>query len=132
MKKLLAFTLALAATTAQAAPQSPVGTWRNTNDTVRIRIAACGGGGLCGTVVSANAKAKADSARGGTAKLVGTRLFRGFRSDGAGKWRGTVHIPDLDRDVEGTLEFSDATTLAATGCLFAGMGCQTRHWKRVR
>lgn len=116
---------------APAAPASPVGVWKNTRDTVRIRIAPCGGG-LCGTVVSASPEAKADAARGGTAKLVGSQLFRGFRRGDDGKWHGTVHIPDLDRDVEGTLEFSDPATLAATGCLFAGIGCQTRHWTRVR
>ena len=39
------------------------GIWRNAGDTVRIKVARCGPG-LCGTVVQASAKAKADAAAG--------------------------------------------------------------------
>ena len=52
--------------------------WRNPSNSVHVRVYQCGKS-RCGTVVWANAKAKADSARGGTANLVGTQLFREFR-----------------------------------------------------
>ena len=50
---------------------------RNPSNSVHVRIHQCGKS-RCGTVVWANAKAKADSARGGTPNLVGTELFREF------------------------------------------------------
>ena len=52
--------------------------WRNPSNSVHVRVYQCGKS-RCGTVVWANAKDKADSARGGTANLVGTQLFREFR-----------------------------------------------------
>jgi uncharacterized protein (DUF2147 family) len=48
---------------------------RNPSNCVHVRIHPCGKS-RCGTVVWANDKAKADSARGGTKNLVGTELFR--------------------------------------------------------
>ena len=61
------------------------GIWRNAGDTVRIKVARCGPG-LCGTVVQASAKAKADAAAGGTDRLVGTQLFHDFRREDDGLW----------------------------------------------
>ena len=128
--RFLVLALALFATPALAAPALPVGTWRNAADSVRIRVAPCGRG-LCGTVVTASAKAKADAAAGGTERLVGTELFRDFRRGGGGVWEGTVFVPDLGRAVDGTLEQRSPTTLVATGCLFAGFGCRSQTWVRV-
>ena len=116
-----------------AAPADPLaGTWRNAADTVRIRVAPCRQEpGLCGTVVSASAKAKADAAAGGTERLVGTPLFRGFRGDGDGSYAGTVFVPDLNTEVDGTLRLDGRNTLVAEGCLFAGFGCREQRWTRV-
>lgn len=118
-------------TAAAAPPPSLAGVWRNTHDTVRIRIAPCRGG-LCGTVVSASAKAKADTAGAGAGRLIGTQLFRGFRWDAQDRrWHGTVHVPDIDRDFDGTLELQDPGTILATGCFLAGLACKSQHWRRV-
>ena len=59
------------ATFAQGSSQDLV--LRNPSNSVHVRIHPCGKS-RCGTVVWANAKAKADSARGGTTNLVGTEL----------------------------------------------------------
>lgn len=116
-----------------AAQRGPVlaGTWRNDADSVRIRIAPCGRG-LCGRVVAASEKAKADAARGGTDRLIGTELFHDFQREEDGLWYGQVYVPDIDRTFDGTLELVDRDTIVGTGCLFAGFGCKTQSWKRVR
>ena len=124
--------LTLLALLAAAATDPLAGTWRNASDSVRIRVAPCRGEpGMCGTVVSASDKAKDDAAAGGTERLVGTPLFRGFERDGDGTWAGTVFVPDIGREVDGTLQLDGRNTLIAQGCLFAGFGCKEQRWTRV-
>ncbi|VXC76692.1 conserved hypothetical protein [Sphingomonas sp. 8AM] len=124
--------LTLFALLAAAATDPLAGTWRNAGDSVRIRVAPCRGEpGMCGTVVSASDKAKDDAAAGGTDRLIGTPLFRGFERDGDGSWAGTVFVPDIGREVDGTLQLDGRNTLIAQGCLFAGFGCKEQRWTRV-
>ena len=103
---------------------------RNPSNSVHVRIHTCGKS-RCGTVVWANAKAKADSARGGTPNLVGTELFREFREVSPKVWKGKVFVPDMNVTVSGSAELLDANTLKARGCIFAGIGCKSQNWKRV-
>jgi uncharacterized protein (DUF2147 family) len=103
---------------------------RNPQNSVHVRIHPCGKT-RCGTVVWANAKAKADSARGGTPNLVGTELFREFRETSPKVWKGKVFVPDINKVFTGTGTVKDRNTVVARGCLFAGMGCKSEIWKRV-
>lgn len=104
---------------------------RNPSNSVHVRIHPCGKS-RCGTVVWANAKAKADSARGGTPNLVGTELFREFREVSPKVWKGKVFVPDLNKVFTGTGTVKDENTVVARGCLFAGVGCKSQTWTRVR
>lgn len=120
--------------TAQRA-QGWEGIWRNAADSVRIKVARCGpraGQGLCGTVVQANAKARADAAAGGTDRLIGTQLFQDFRREDDGLWYGQVYVPDIDKVFDGTIEQISRDTIVGKGCLFAGLGCKSQTWRRVR
>ena len=120
----------LAATPATAQRAGWEGIWRNSADSVRIRVARCGPG-LCGTVVQASAKAKADAAAGGTDRLIGTQLFHDFRREDDGLWYGQVYVPDIDKVFDGTIEQVDRNTIRGKGCLFAGFGCKAQTWTRV-
>ena len=104
---------------------------RNPSNSVHVRIHPCGKT-RCGTVVWANDKAKADSARGGTPNLVGTELFREFREVSPKVWKGKVFVPDINKVLTGTGTVKDQNTIVARGCLFAGMGCKSQTWTRVR
>jgi uncharacterized protein (DUF2147 family) len=104
---------------------------RNPSNSVHVRIHSCGKS-RCGTVVWANDKAKADSARGGTPNLVGTELFREFREISPKIWKGKVFVPDINKVLTGTGTVKDQNTVVARGCLFAGIGCKSQTWKRVR
>ena len=104
---------------------------RNPSNSVHVRIHPCGKS-RCGTVVWANDKAKADSARGGTPKLVGTELFREFREVSPKMWKGKVFVPDINKVLTGTGTVKDQNTIVARGCLFAGIGCKSQTWTRVR
>jgi uncharacterized protein (DUF2147 family) len=105
--------------------------FRNPQNSVHVRIHPCGKV-RCGTVVWANAKAKADSARGGTRDLVGTELFREFREVSPKVWKGKVFVPDINKVFTGTGTIKDQNTIVARGCLIAGMGCKSQTWTRVR
>jgi len=104
---------------------------RNPSNSVHVRIHPCGKS-RCGTVVWANDKAKADSARGGTPHLVGTELFREFSEVSPKAWKGKVFVPDLNKVLTGTGTVKDQNTIVARGCLFAGMGCKSQTWTRVK
>ena len=106
------------------------GIWRNAADSVRIKVARCGAG-LCGTVVQASEKAKADAQAGGTDQLVGTQLFHDFRREDDGLWYGQVYVPDIGQTFDGTIEQTDRNTIVGTGCLFANFGCKSQTWRRV-
>ena len=104
---------------------------RNPQNSVHVRIHPCGTT-RCGTVVWANAKAKADSARGGTPNLVGTELFREFREVSPKVWKGKVFVPDVNRVFSGTGTVKDKDTIVARGCLMGSIGCKSQVWTRVK
>jgi len=104
---------------------------RNPSNSVHVRIHPCGKT-RCGTVVWANDKAKADSARGGTRNLVGTELFREFREVSPKVWKGKVFVPDINKVFTGTGTVKDQNTIVARGCLFGSIGCKSQTWTRVR
>lgn len=104
---------------------------RNPQNSVHVRIHPCGKT-RCGTVVWANEKAKADSARGGTPNLVGTELFREFREVSPKVWKGKVFVPDINRVFTGTGTIKDKDTIVARGCLLGKIGCKSEVWKRVK
>lgn len=128
---LLSAALILAVPAAADPARGWEGIWRNSVDSVRIKVARCGAG-LCGTVVQASEKAKADAAGGGTDQLIGTQLFRDFRAGEDGLWYGRVYVPDIGQAFDGTIEQTNRDTIVGTGCLFANFGCKSQTWRRVR
>ena len=86
---------------------------------------------MCGTVIWANDKAKADSARGGTPNLVGTELFRDFHQRSPNLWTGTVFVPDMNHVFNGTGKIVDGRSLVARGCIAKDFGCRSQTWTRI-
>ncbi|HEX4694434.1 DUF2147 domain-containing protein [Sphingomonas sp.] len=108
----------------------PPGVWANPANSVHVAFKRCGAA-VCGTVVWASAKAKADAQRGGTERLVGAQLFRDFVEESPGRWAGEVFVPDIGRTFSGTLMATDSRTLTGEGCLLPGVGCRAQTWKRI-
>lgn len=107
-----------------------IGTWRNLRDTMHIEIRHCGES-VCGQVVWASDQAIADARRGGTRDLIGTQVFRDFRQDSAGNWRGKVFVPDLNRTFSGTIVLVDHNTLKGAGCLVGRILCKSKVLVRI-
>ncbi len=130
---LLAVTLiasTVSAFAAQAAAPARRNVFENPSGSVQVESRACGKS-LCGVIIWANDKAKADAKRGGTDPLVGTSLFRDFSPDGPDRWRGKVFVPDIRRTFSGRITRIDANTLEGRGCLAGGVGCRSQRWVRT-
>lgn len=116
---------------------SPVGSsatstaseWRNPKNTVHIRLRSCGGDRMCGTVIWASDKAKADAARGGTEQLVGANLFRDFRQVAPGSYKGRVFVPDMNRTFSGHMRI-EGNSMIGKGCVL-GLICKQQVWTRI-
>ena len=104
--------------------------WRNPQDSAHVRVHPCGTG-MCGTVIWANDKAKADSARGGTPNLIGTELFRDFHETSPNLWSGKVFVPDMNHVFSGTGTLRDKDTIVARGCIAKNFGCKSQVWTRI-
>jgi uncharacterized protein (DUF2147 family) len=114
---------------AKLAEGAYLGTWKNPSGSVQIRAAVCGER-VCGTIVYANEKAKADARRGGTDPLIGVQLFEEFNARGTNQWRGRVFVPDMNRRVTGTATLIDENTIRVEGCA-ARIICRNQVWTRV-
>lgn len=115
---------------AAVAQDSSSNVWRNPSNSVHIRSEHCGDR-ICGVVVWASEKAKADARKGSQKPLVGSQLFRDFVEERPGVWRGQVFVPDIGRTFTGTIRVVDANRLEAKGCLLGNMGCRSQQWVRV-
>lgn len=128
----LALSMACAAAIpdAGAADHRSFGTWRNPKNSVHVRAQPCGRN-MCGVVVWASDKAKADAAKGSDAPLVGSTLFRDFRQERPEIWRGKVYVPDIGKTFSGTISVKDANHLEGKGCLVGRVGCKSQIWTRI-
>jgi uncharacterized protein (DUF2147 family) len=107
-----------------------LGIWSNPQNSVHVRSYHCGAS-MCGVVVWANDKAKADARRGGTETLIGFELFRDFSRDKNGNWGGKVFVPDIAKTVTGVITVVDPNTLKGSGCLIGRIGCKSQIWTRI-
>lgn len=132
MKSVIAFALlASGVAPAMAAPASrSFGTWSNPKGSVHVRAEPCGKN-MCGVVVWANEKAKADALRGSGQPLVGQRLFRDFVPAGKNVWRGKVFVPDISKTFSGTISLLDENRAEGKGCLLGNIGCKSQIWTRI-
>ncbi len=125
----LAAALLLAATPAAA---RSYGVFRNPSGSVHVRDADCGRK-LCGTIVSASARARADAARAGQNHIIGMQLFRNLEpapAKGPRHWQGSVYIPDKDKTVSGEASLK-GNVLTVKGCLLGDALCKAQDWVRI-
>jgi uncharacterized protein (DUF2147 family) len=135
---LLAASLpALAQTGATPAvqPRPPVetginGLWLNPHATVAVRTGECGAR-LCGWVAWASPQAIQDAHDSGVDHLIGTELLEDYETDGAGRWSGSVYVPDMGHHFSSTISRTSADTLKIQGCLIGGFFCKSQVWQRI-
>lgn len=131
---LILAAVAVAAMTAPSlawAADRSFGTWANPKNSVHVRAERCGGR-MCGVVVWASEKAKADARKGGTDPLIGSRLFQDFTLEKPGVWRGKVFVPDIGKTFSGTIRVVDNDTMVGSGCLVGRIGCRSQQWTRLK
>lgn len=128
--RTIAAAVLVVAAAAGAVQAQPTGVWRNPKNSVHLQIQPCGAN-VCGTIVWANARAREKARAGGTAQLVGTQVFRGFRRQGPDSWAGRVFLPDRNQTVSGTLRLAAPDRFVARGCLVGRFLCRSQTWTRV-
>ncbi|MBS90453.1 MULTISPECIES: DUF2147 domain-containing protein [Sphingobium] len=127
---VLAAMLLLATSASVEAQRASFGVWKNPQDSVHVRAQPCGSR-MCGVVVWASDKAKADARRGGTNDLVGLILFRDFVPEKKGVWRGSVFVPDIGQTFSGTITTLDDRRMEGKGCLTGRIMCKSQIWTKV-
>lgn len=131
---LLVAALAIPAS-AQASPADLAqGIWLNPSHSVAVRTGPCesqGNQGLCGRVVWANAKARADAQASGIAVLNGTELLQNYHQAGPATWQGTVYVPDMGRRFDSHIEPLSPDRLKISGCILGGLFCRSQVWTRL-
>ncbi len=130
MKRIsLGVTLLSLGSAASAVPIE--GRWQNPKDSVIIDVAPCGSGTWCGRVSWASPKAKADARKGGTQRLVGTRLLSGLKPNGAGGWKGRAYLPKRNMHATALVHAAGGRIMVVKGCLVGGLVCKEQRWTRV-
>jgi len=120
---------AMAVPAAAASAGTPDGIWRNPKNSVHVRVAPCRDK-LCGTVVWANEKARADAAKGMDEPFIGSMIFRDLARHGE-SWRGRIFVPNRGRTFSGAIHVVDPVTLEAKGCVLGGLFCKSQLWTRI-
>jgi uncharacterized protein (DUF2147 family) len=133
MKRVfLSVALLSLAASASASASAPIeGRWQNPKDSVIIDVAPCGAEALCGKVSWASPKARADARKGGTQRLVGTRLLTGLKPNGEGGWKGRAFLPKRNMHATAFVHAAGGDTMVVKGCLVGGMICKEQRWTRV-
>jgi len=124
--------LACATLLGAAAPAQPDlrGEWRNTKNTVHLKVQPCGSA-LCGTVTWAADQQRADARKGSGTDLVGSQLLRELKRGSDGKWHGEAYIPDINTTASATVVQLSEDLIQVSGCRLFGMICRTQHWHRI-
>lgn len=110
--------------------QHPWGRWKNPFNSVHMEVSPCGEL-VCGKVVYATDKAKADAAKGGNPDFMGVNLLQDFKRTGNASWAGKVFVPDLNHRFNGELTLEEDDSLLVKGCAVGKVGCKHQVWTRV-
>ena len=120
---------------ASAARADIVGTWLSQSGETKVRIAPCGGGKLCGTVVWAKGDPK-DTRNPRAARR--TRPVRGIRmiwdikpTGSAGEYTGKLYNYKDGKTYDGKVSEQGASRLKLSGCVLGGMICRGQIWSRI-
>jgi uncharacterized protein (DUF2147 family) len=117
---VFAATSLLAASPASAG--DPSGVWLRDNGNSRVKIAPCGGGAYCGSIVWLKDKS-------GPAKI-GQRVFFGMKPDGENQWAGSAFNPEDGETYSGYMTLSGGR-LKTQGCVMGGLICRSVNWTKV-
>jgi uncharacterized protein (DUF2147 family) len=141
---VLSLALAVSRSAAQDAAPSPIGVWATEGAKSHVKIADCGGGQLCGSIIwleepqDKGGKDKVDSENPDpamrTRKILGLALLNGFAHDGASNvWTGgTIYNPNDGKTYSCKMTLQDPKTLRVRGYVGLSLLGKTQIWNRVQ
>ena len=130
MMSLTALLLGLAHGAVPPADMALLGRWWNSDGTVAVDVTPCGAR-LCGKVVYAERKQQDKARRAGVAQMLGLAVMRNFQGAGPGHWKGTVFVPERNREFRSTITRLASDQVKVEGCMLYIL-CQHETWKRNR
>ncbi len=130
MMLLTAMLFGLAGRVMPPADTALLGRWWNSDGSVAVDVAPCGDL-LCGKVVFAEKKQEDKARRAGVSQMMGLAVMRKFQGAGPGHWKGTVFVPERNREFRSTITRLASDQVRVEGCMLLIL-CQHEIWKRNR
>jgi uncharacterized protein (DUF2147 family) len=130
MMLLTALLLGIARGAVPPADMALLGRWWNSDGSVAVDVARCGER-LCGKVVYAEKKQQDKARRAGVTQMMGLAVMRNFKGAGPGHWKGTVFVPERNREFRSTITRLASDQVKVEGCMLLIL-CQHETWKRSR
>ena len=130
---MMLLTLMLLGLTRGAVPPADMallGRWWNSDGSVAVDVARCGSR-LCGRIVYAEKKQQDKARKAGVKQMLGLAVMRNFQGAGTGHWKGTVFVPERNREFRSTITRLASDQMRVEGCMLYIL-CQHETWKRNR
>lgn len=111
-----------------------LGVWRHPDTGSHVKIAQCGGG-VCATVVKAEAGKKDEKnpdPKLRSRPVQGITIMNGAKKTGPATWSGKLYNSQDGETYNGTLTVVDKNHLKLQGCVLGGLICQGPTWTRVQ
>src|SRR4051812_35773590 len=128
--------------TGSALAADPTGSWQTEGGKATVRIASCGGGALCGTIVSLREPNDPETGRPKTDKnnadaskrtrpMIGVPIVLSMKPNGADKWTGQVYNAEDGKTYTGHVTFAGGSSLKLEGCALGGLVCKAQTWTKA-
>ncbi len=139
MKRIPLAVFALMLGAAPALAGDPSGLWLTEDGDAKIKVAACGGNAICGTVAwlkepndKATNKPKTDKNNADAAlrnrPVLGSPVVLSMTSDGNDKWSGQIYNAEDGKTYKGNVALA-GNTMKVQGCV--AIICKTKTWTRT-
>lgn len=122
------------ATSAFAAADDAIGTWKDTDTGGITQVYSCGGG-ICIKVVTPSKDRAVDANNPDPAlkgrSMAGVVIMNGAVKDGADRWKGKVYNSEDGKTYSGWVIVTNKNEVKLEGCVLAIL-CKTHVWQRVQ
>jgi uncharacterized protein (DUF2147 family) len=132
----IALTFAVAsASTAYAAAEDAIGTWRDTETGGILSVNACTGG-VCVKVLTPSKGRETDTNNPNPAlkgrSMAGVEIMTGAAQDGNDRWKGNLYNSEDGKTYSGWLIVKSKDEVKLEGCILGGLICKSHLWQRAQ
>ncbi len=122
------------ASSAFAAADDAIGTWKDADTGGITQIYSCGGG-ICIKIVKPSKERAVDNNNPNPAlkgrSMAGVVIMHGAAKDGANRWKGKLYNSEDGNTYSGFIEVKSKNEVKLEGCVLGGIICKSHTWRRV-